>query len=343
MKKSIAIILCCGWLITNTTLADIAYLAPVTIAAKTGAIFSNPAPLENDLDVCLTNANVQIRLSIPYKDELLAEVEAEFVVSRSGSDRDVLQFLTAFPVCHYRHPFFKIYGFEVSVDGRSPVMVLRKTERVGYSFPSYDVSCDSPIYGNLPENMSLPPLAKQWEEWKACCEPGTGRGFPGVDHLPPQRVILPDGSHCEYCYVWLMELEPGAQSRVVVNYACIIPEQANIWQVENQYVYGGSESQLAHMTLNIPESFYQKVGPGSFFFFSYILQSGATWQGHIGSESIRLIADNTVFLDRAILDIPVDIKHEPHELLIQISDTDPDYDLILAIPALRKERCFWFH
>ena len=344
VRKLTAIILYCSWLITDVACADIAYIAPVTIAAKTGAIFSNPAPLANDLDVYLTNANVQIKLSIPYKDVLLAEVEAEFVVNRSGSDRDVLQFLTAFPVCHYRHPFLTIDGFEVTVDGRYPTMVLRKTERVGYSFTSYDVSCDSPMYGSLPEHMSLPPLTKRWEEWEECCEPGGGgSGFPGVERLPQERVTLPDGSHYEYCYVWLIELEPGAQSRVVVNYTCIIPEQENIWQVENQYVYGGSESQLAHMTLNIPESFYHKVGPGSFFFFSYILQSGTTWQGPIGSETIRLTADNSVFLDRAILDIPVDIKLEPNELLIQISETDPDYDLILAIPAIRKERCLWFH
>jgi hypothetical protein len=335
MNRPFTIIVCCGCLIARLASADIMMAGPVTVAAKTGSVFSNPSLMHRDLGVSLADADVQINLSAPDADALVAVVEAKFLMKRYAGDLGPVQFLAAFPICHYRHPFLTLDDFAVFVDGKSPPMVIRKTESVGYPVWTRNVVCDSPVNGELPDTMRLPSLAKREQEWQA--KWGTGSRAYGASRWNltnlTETVTLPDGSHWEYCYVWLMKLEQGGQSKVTVRYSCKIPRQENVWRVENQLGHRGERSPRAKMAHNIPESFYHKVGAGDFFFFSYLLRSGATWHGPIGSERIRIVSTDAIPLDRAILDVPVEVQTHPHEIVVQISKQDPDFDLILAIPG----------
>jgi hypothetical protein len=87
------------------------------------------------------------------------------------------------------------------------------------------------------------------------------------------------------------------------------------------------------MPNTIPEDFHRKVGSGTFYFFSYILRSGAAWSGPIGREEIELLADKGIDLSRCIFSGPRPVKTTANRLLWKIANQKPAEDLFIAIPG----------
>jgi hypothetical protein len=147
-------------------------------------------------------------------------------------------------------------------------------------------------------------------------------------------VKLADGSRWEFCYLWVSTIKPNQIQRVTVDYNVKLTPQPN----ERKIIQASVMPHQFDLPNTLPEDFHHTVGSGTFYFFSYILRSGAAWSGPIGREEIELLADDGIDLSRSIFSGPRPVKTTANRLLWKIVNQKPTEDLLIAIPAASLNR-----
>lgn len=137
-----------------------------------------------------------------------------------------------------------------------------------------------------------------------------------------------------YQRIWATaRIKPDQIQRVIVDYNVKLTPQPN----ERKIIQAPGKSQF-DLPNTLPEDFHRKVGSGAFYFFSYILRSGAAWLGPIGREEIELLADDGIDLSRSIFSGLRPVKTTANRLLWKIVNQKPTEDLLIAIPAASVNR-----
>ena len=336
--KFICLVLLCSF--PSVVSADlIPFKINIAVSPKTGAIVSNAGKLNQQVPIRMPEADVKIQLHLNDDATIQAEVSCVFQLRlvKSSKAKEVT-FITAFPVSQYRSPYLDLQKFSVTVDGEHPPMVIRKTGTTEVS--RRPILVEEKVYGTFPQELSLPPVDQQlktFEVSEAKWEVDNRNNK--LQRRPPSyaSIELADGSRWEYCYLWVSTIKPNQIQRVTIDYNVKLTPQLN----ERKIIKAGSKSPgptQVEMPNTLPEDFHHKVGSGTFYFFSYILRSGAAWSGPIGREEIELLADKGIDLSRSIFSGPRPVETKTNRLLWKIVNQKPTEDLLIAIPAAASNR-----
>jgi hypothetical protein len=331
----ICLVLLCSF--TSVVSADLSpYRSYIEVSPQTGAIMSNAGKLSQQVPILMPEADVKIRLHLNDDATIIqAEVNCLFQLKLVKSSKtNEVTFITAFPVSQFRRPYLDLQNFSVTVDGEHPPMVIRKTDATKVSGKVLLV--DEKVYGTLPQELSIPPVDQQLKELevsRAKWEEERQNFIKLNRRIPPSyaSIKLADGSRWEYCYLWVSTIKTNQTQRVTVDYNVELTPQPN----EPPLVKASGKNSIPpqfYLPNTIPWDFHRKVGSGSFYFFSYILRSGAAWSGPIGREEIELLADKGIDLSRSIISGPQPVKTTANRLLWKIVNQKPTEDLLIAIP-----------
>ena len=312
------------------------------VSPKTGAIVSNAGKLNQQVPIRMPEADVKIRLHLNDDASIQAEVNCVFQLQLVKSSKaNEVTCIPAFPVSQSRSPYLELQKFTVTVDGEYPPVIVRKT----VSTADRDVLVDEQLYGTFPQELRTPSINKQLgaveslkQRWDKQYRKTKSHEQIAKPFIPSYSSIeLADGSRWEYCYLWVSTIKPNQIQRVTVDYNVKLSQQPN----ERKIIKAGSKSPgptQVEMPNTLPEDFHHKVGSGTFYFFSYILRSGAAWSGPIGREEIELLADDGIDLSRSIFSGLRPVKTTANRLLWKIVNQKPTEDLLIAIPAASLNR-----
>ena len=246
--------------------ADIAVLREK--GPKSGAAFANIGALTGDVaaeSVAMKSADVTIHLKRGEGDALVAECEAKFLLAdERDANATALEFLAAFPVTGLRSGVVAVKSFRVEIDGEQPATVLRRAIEV--SRRDWKVE-DMPIHGQLD--------ARFRSEYRH------------EIFLDP-RLKLGASAYLA-AYAWPMRIRPQQTTSVKVSYVVeLMPQTVNY--TKSYETAPGDEDVIPFADLQISEP------KSRHYFFDYILVSGSTWRGPIGSETIKLRWDASLGL-----------------------------------------------
>ena len=250
--------------------ADIAVLHEK--GPKAGSLMANPGVSQSspkNLKITLRQAEVKISLRPAGGGNLAADVTASFQLEDHASMlAGTRTFLVAFPVTGLRSQVMAVKDFRVSVDGNQPPLVLRRTVRIGYN--RY--------------NLEDTAVARQLDERFA------------PDKEPSQTgVCLADETAYDDAYVWTQSSKPGSKTSVAVAYTAILKPQ----EISYSKSYQPSEDDnevIPFDDIEVPK------WDEKYFLFDYVLLSGATWEGPIGSEMIEFAIDPSLKLSASRID-----------------------------------------
>jgi hypothetical protein len=323
--------------------SDIArFKSNTVVSPKTGAIVSNAGQLNQHVPIRMPEADVKIRFHLNDDATIQAVVSCIFQLQLvKSNDAKEVTFITAFPISQVRSPYLELQKFSVTVDGEHPPMIIRKTVTKDVYDGRMDFLVDEKVYGTFPQELGVLPVVQQlktlevskrkWEE--------EFRDYTKIQRRPPSyaSIELADGSRWEFCYLWVSSIRPNQRQRVVVEYKVTLAPQPN----ERKIIKAASKSPgpaQFEMPNTLPEHFHRQVGSGTFYFFSYILRSGAAWSGPIGREEIELLADKGIDLSQSIFSGPRPVETADNRLLWKIINQKPTEDLLIAIPAAVPKR-----
>lgn len=316
--------------------ADIAVLREK--GPHSGSAFSNPGLIADapaDLKVAMKTADVKIHLRPGDGDTLKADVTAEFELEDSSPAELAGQlYLVGFPVTGLSSKIVTIDNFAVTVDGEPPATVLRQAITISRREAKLS---DSPVSGKLDARFALKHSDSEWE------------------------VNYAGDNAYRASYVWQQAAHPGASLHVQVWYTVTLHPQS----IHYSKSYDDDESDWDVIP---SKSLKGDRWNDQFYFFDYVLRSGATWDGVIGQEVVEvtsdpklgLAADNVILQrrkpTRALNDdgteLP-ELESPPHGVpgkVGQSVDTkrgtirwmlengDPSEDLLIAIPLSAIKR-----
>lgn len=300
--------------------ADIAVLREK--GPKSGSVFSNlgiAATPPQDLKVTMETADVKIRLRSADGGNLAADCVATFeLVDHAAPETGPKSFLVAFPVTGLRSKIVTVDQFRVTVDGKEPATVLRRAIEI--SRRQYKLE-DSPVHGQL-EAVFAP--EKEPDKW---------------------AVFLADKTGYNAAYVWQQSSQPGAKTHVSVSYSTTLRPQSIHYS--KSYDSAADDNEVIPFN-DLPVDKWND----QYFFFDYVLLSGATWDGPIGRETIEISSDPALHLEKYRFQAgprkPIGYRprnSEPHGggwsepweesniKRLEFVNVKPGCDLLLAIPV----------
>ena len=318
--------------------ADIAVLREK--GPHSGSAFSNPglvADAPAGLKVAMKTADVKIHLRPGDGDTLKADVTADFVLEDSSpAELNGQLYLVGFPVTGLSSKIVTIDQFAVTVDGKTPATVLRQC--IGTHFISMRAE-DTPVSGKLTSETINKQSPSAWS------------------------VQYESNIYYRSSYIWQQPTAPAKSVQVHVTYSVTLHSQS----IHYSKTYDRDEdgdTVIPFKTLNVDD------WNDRHFFFDYALRSGATWAGTIGAETILVSVDPALGLSLREI-IPMEFRrseelerqknnqaaagYEPeendlrpskqwkqdepaHSVRFTLTNEDPEFDLLLAIPLSAIKR-----
>ncbi len=320
--------------------ADIAVLREK--GPHSGSAFSNPGLVANapaGLKVAMKTADVKIHLRPGDGDTLKADCTAEFEMEDSSpAELNGQLYLVGFPVTGLSSKIVTIDQFKVTVDGKEPATIIRRA--IGTHFMSMRVE-DTPVTGTLESHIVDKQSPERWGIWY--------KGASGYR-----------GS-----YLWQQELAPCKTLKVNIAYQITLHPQSIHYSKTFDSDEDG-DAVIPFKTLTVDD------WDDQYYFFDYVLRSGATWTGTIGKESITVTIDPSLGLHlirihpmafRQSKELELreakleaenyvpgfnDIRNsdqwktDDHAQSIRftLSNEDPEFDLLIAIPlsAIKRKK-----
>ena len=324
-------------------LADVATIREK--GPKSGSVFSNPgvvsltpfnqksyydrsipaAQPDPDRKVTMKSAQVKVVLRAAEDNKLAADVTADFeMIDVSAPATQPSDFLVAFPVTGLKSKVVSVDRFKVLVDGAQPPLVFRQAIALSRRESKLQ---DSPIVGQLDARFA------------------PDKGF--VQGL----VMLTDESGYNASYVWEQHTKPGITTHISVCYTVTLTAQSIHYS--KSYISEPDDSEVIPFSVIDVDKWNDQ-----YFFFDYVLTSGATWFGPIGSEIIEITADPALgnriipylacqrpqigrrWFDNASREATdsTEQSSDGEKLRIGIKNTKPSEDLLLIIPAAKIKR-----
>jgi hypothetical protein len=245
--------------------ADVAVLREK--GPRSGSVFSNPGIAANspkDLKIALRTADVKIRLRLAEGGNLAADCVATFeLVDIAPQEAGTRSFLVAFPVTGLRSHMVTVGQFHVLVDDKEPATVLRSAITISRRVFKLE---DTPVNGQLDARFAPEKEPSQW------------------------AVFLADENGYRDSYVWQQSSQPGVTTHVRVTYTVTLRPQSIHYSKSYESADDDGEV-IPFRTLEIDK------WNDRYFFFDYVLLSGATWDGPIGREAIEISGEPTLQLD----------------------------------------------
>ena len=320
--------------------ADIAVLREK--GPHSGSAFSNPGLIADapaGLKVAMKTADVKIHLRPGDGDTLKADVTADFELEDSSPAELAGQlYLVGFPVTGLSSKIVTIDNFAVTVDGKTPATVLRQC--IGTHFRSLRVE-DTPVTGELSSTVLDEKSLSRW-----CIVYERGNGYRGS-------------------YIWQQATVPSKSIKVHVAYRITLhPQSIHYSKTCESDEDGDAIIPFKALTMDDWEDQY--------YFFDYVLRSGATWSGPIGKESINVVIDPALGLhlmkiypmefrqskERQLREAKLEAEdiqpgsndlsnsdqwnedEHAHSVRFTLQNEDPEFDLLLAIPlsAIKRKK-----
>jgi len=265
--------------------ADIQIEREVVIAPKTGRAAANIGPVNQKVHIAMTHADVDIRLgAVPAgPDEPLAvAVDAAFRLT-NDSDQS-LAITVGFPVSDSSYSSFALTAFSVRSNG-VPCSVFKRVTRYPWSVKHIHISGPKRDGGALPDYADVP------------VDAGEAPGSKARDVFGNERIGT---SSFHNLMVWEDSFAAGETKTIEVAYTMAVPLQPN--RVQKKTVTGNHKGIWPQEANNMPADFLQTLPGGNnppdsglqaYYFFDYYLESGASWKGPIGEETITLHLDGT--------------------------------------------------
>jgi hypothetical protein len=224
---------------------------------KSGAAFSNLglAAMSTDVKVAMRDARVKILLKKGEGDTILAECEANFLLENlAPTETGPQDFLVAFPVTGLTSKVVMIDKFAVTVDGKTPPTVFRQ----GIAISRRESKLQDRVISGQLEARFAPEKSKQ--QWGVCLS---------------DKAVYPNS------YAWSQHTTPGAKSKVKVTYVVTMHPQS----IHYSKSYDSANDDVEVIPFdNLEVENWNE----NYYFFDYVLVSGATWEGPIGHEIITL-------------------------------------------------------
>jgi hypothetical protein len=317
----VPVLLIAGTLSTSLARADVAVLREK--GPKSGTLFANPGIVAGAPDaprVTMRTANVRIQLRAGGGGNLAADCVADFeLADLAPRPAETPPLLVAFPVTGLRSKVVTVEKFNVTVDGESPPTVLRRSITVSKGRAKLE---DTPVHGMLDDRFSPQYPSRSW------------------------AVFLTDETGYRDAYVWQQKVNSSGASRIRVSYTVILRPQS-IHYSKSYSVADDDREVIPFQDLQVDK------WEDRYFFFDYVLLSGATWDGPIGSETIRVSADPALRLNihriESFMRQPAGIwdRYRENTHVIEepsrrvrngiatweLRNEEPTCDLLLAIPA----------
>ena len=284
----------------------------------------------------MRNADVQIRLTRIKTPDVHVDVTADFQLeSLAAAGERPTEFLVAFPVSRFSNTFIKLGGFQVSVDGVKPPLVLRSAVSLrGMRFSAVDYTIQGEMTGRfdpgllsrpfLPVGVKAPAGFKEheWDLPKYAVPP------PGLDPEEGwEGLMLKDRSVYPLAFAWVQSIAPGAHQVVRVSYSADLHVQPMRYEMRNYWSYRQDPRAFV-----IPYDKLKNLPEGDYYFFDYVLRSGATWEGNIGRESITLTAGEGLPLERLKV-IGVSGRLTGKNWTWELREAKPTDDVLVALPT----------
>lgn len=229
-----------------------------------GSAFSNPglvADAPAGLKVTMKTADVKIHLRAGEGDTLKADCTAEFEMEDSSPAELAGQlYLVGFPVTGLSSKIVTIDNFAVKVDGKEPATVLRQAIAISRRESKLK---DNAISGALDAHLAPKTDGKQWS----------------VGYI--------DESWYRASYVWQQTARPKTITKVQVAYSVTLHPQS----IHYSKSYEGEASDWEVIPFGDIKVDKWK---DQYYFFDYVLLSGATWDGPIGRETIEVTTDSAL-------------------------------------------------
>ncbi len=217
-------------------------------------LLAEPSPLTK---ISMVSAEVKIHLRRGEKDQLKADCTADFaLVDQTDNSTDPQEFLVGFPVTGLTPKIVTVDNFSVQVNGEKPATVFRQSIALSRWESKLE---DTKIYGRLAENFQIQPQANRY----------------GVK-LTNEKIYAS-------AYIWPQKSTPGATTRVRVTYTVTLRPQ--VLHYEKEFHSRSDDDMIPFDDIQIDH------WGETYYFFDYILVSGSTWEGPIGSETIEFTAD----------------------------------------------------
>ncbi len=231
-----------------------------------GSAFSNPGLIANapaGLQVAMKTADVKIHLRPGDGETLKADVTADFELEDSSpAELNGQLYLVGFPVTGLSSKIVTIDNFAVTVDGKTPAMVLRQDI---YINRRQSKRVDEKLRGELEARFA--------PETPQSCQTLSYAGF---DQYPAS-------------YLWQQRVQTSVTFCVRVTYTLTIHPQSIIYT--RSYDRDDADGEV------IPsKNLRALLRDDRYYFFGYVLRSGATWDGPIGKETVVITADQALKL-----------------------------------------------
>jgi hypothetical protein len=293
---------------------------------RSGSGFSNLGAVTKEaVTTALTQADVLIELQKREADDLIATCKAVFDFDTDqGPSKASQTVLVAFPVTGLSDDTVNITHFEVVVDGiRKPELQRRHIRLFSGKDTPYP-------FADLP-GIEANPSTFQYIGYKLYG--GASATDTGLQ-----------------AYVWSQEFFPARHCRVQVSYVLTLHAQSLAY----------AKKLLHDHSLNVVpfDAMWAGESDQRAFFLDYILQSGGTWKGPIGHETITLTAapssgitfpgDRVVTFGRHVFEYPDDLRESVQRhrvgldavgvrhsqgIVWEIDHEKPRQDILVEIPA----------
>jgi hypothetical protein len=321
LTSFVRVLLVVGSLTIPLARADVAVLREK--GPKSGTLFANPgivAGAPEGLKITMRTADVRIQLRAAGGGNMAADCVADFELVDVGSrPAETPPLLVAFPVTGLRSKVVAVEQFNVAIDGENPPTVLRRSITISKGQAKLE---DIPIHGQLDDRFAPQYPSRSW------------------------AIFLTDETGYRDAYVWQQRLNSSGVSRVRVSYTVTLRPQS----IHYSKSYHPAEDDREVIPF---ENLLIDKWDDQYFFFDYVLLSGATWHGPIGLETITLSADPALRLNihrvESIQRLPADVsnRYRANTSLVQeplctiengirkweLRNEKPTCDLLLIVPA----------
>lgn len=329
-----------GLALATAARADIAVAR--VMGPASGSAFSNPGraiDAAQAVPVTLRSAQVDIRVSRLGPEQLQAACTATFEIENVAAKGPPTEFMVAFPVTGLAEDnrdsgALRISDFSVTVDGARPPTVRRDTVYLGYYHGRHYGPADTPVNGSLdgrfgpPPQKDAPPRLSMGSAPAAKDAPAPELVYAGYDPTPGfewQGMELADRSTYKSAYLWTQKLAPGAHQVVVVTYKLALRAQDVRYGALDRY--GGDDG-----ASTLPREKISSLNKDQrYYLFDYVLKSGATWEGPIGSETITVSAEEGLDLG-GLVSLGRQPVRKDRSWVWTIVNERPAEDVLVALP-----------
>lgn len=273
----VRLLLCClGAVIAGArpARADIQVMREVVIAPKSGPVAANIGAVNASPAVVMKNADVKVRVgAVPALENkpLAVSVRARFVMANDSDDS--LALTVGFPLSASEFPPFDLEGFAVKSDGEPRSVFNRVTGYPRRLEHRYVSGPEREGFRALPDDAG--------EEGGGVARARSLFGDQQIGKGTFQNLM-----------VWKETFAPRQTRTVDVAYDLAVPLQEN--RVVRKKVRGNYKGTWPQEANNVAADFLGILPHEKrFYFFDYVLVTGASWKGPIGKETVVLVLDET--------------------------------------------------